>query len=40
MGARASGREEWGVTVNGCGVSLGVDKSVLELDSGIGGITV
>lgn len=31
---------EWGVTVNGCKVSFGGDKNVLELDRGDGCVTL
>ena len=32
--AGAGRRGEWGVSNNGCGVSVGDDENILELDSG------
>ena len=36
----ARGWRERGMTVNGCGVSFGGDKNVLDLDSGDGCISL
>lgn len=37
---RAGGRGEWGVIIDGYGVSLGDAENVLELDRGDGGTTL
>lgn len=34
MVAGAEGREEWGVTVHGCGPSFWGEESALQLDGG------
>ena len=36
MFAMGQDQGEWAVIVNGCGVSFGGDKNVLDLDSGDG----